>query len=458
MKRLIKILTLTLMLGASLTAFAVTKNEMDQARALAAKAYLRYANDGSGYLDQISPKSMADLEKQLKAKEKENIKAFKSIPLPSGYESWTKDQLVEFWGKAFSTSGLIEKGRGGRARAKKYINDMTIAPPVKEEKKQEEKKEQPQPAQQPSAEKEQNPVAAVAAGNTPAAVDSMQATLDKAEAIVEGGMQAVEEDPQISKVKDHSLTYIIILIILVAAVIALVVFASNVMKRNAAAARKGASGAPVADLPVGDDSEKIMELKEKFSATLTAKNNEIASLSKKIETLNSQNAGLKKNLEALTAEVGALRTRLGAATKALESAQAVVASAKAATAPAAAPAAPVQPAASQPAASAPLRTIYLGKVNSKGIFIRADRSLSVGNSVYRLDTADGFSGSFRVASDPTVWEMALLTPRETLSGGCVADNLEDTAGMEKIVNDAAGTAIFDNGCWKVLRKAKIHYE
>ncbi|MDE6753134.1 MAG: hypothetical protein K2J82_00810 [Muribaculaceae bacterium] len=450
MKRLFKLLALTLFLGAYLPAAAVTQKEMDQARALATKAYLRYANDGSGYLDNVSPKSMADLEKQLKAKEKENIKAFKSIPVPSGYESWTKEQLVEYWGKAFSSKGLIEKGRAGRTRAKKYISDMTIAPPTKpEEKKEEPKKEEAAPKQ------EEKPTPDAVNDNAPTlpAVDSMQSTLEKAEAIVEAGIDNTEPDPQINKVKDNSALYIIILVVLVAVVIALVVFASNVMKKNAAAARQNPDAPYPA--PAEGESEKMAELREKFSATLTAKNNEIASLSKKLESLNSQNASLKKNLEGLTAEVAVLRNRLSAASASTESRK--QASAQAETVRQSAPSPAPTPQAGQPAAT-PLRTIYLGRVNSKGIFIRADRNLNAGNSVYRLDTTDGFSGSFRVASDPSVWEMAMQKPIETLSEGCTGPDLDNTEGMSRVVNDAAGTAIFENGCWRVYRKAKIHYE
>ena len=36
-----------------LQATAVTDKEMEEARTITAKAYLRYANDGSGYLDEV---------------------------------------------------------------------------------------------------------------------------------------------------------------------------------------------------------------------------------------------------------------------------------------------------------------------------------------------------------------------------------------------------------------------
>lgn len=136
MKRLTYIFTLFICLAVALPSFAVTEKEMDQARAIAAKAYLRYANDGSGYLDNINAKSMSELEKALKAKEKENIKAFKNIPVPKDYASWDKQKLVDYWGnKAFASKGLLDKGRIGKSRAKKNLNALKISDPVKEEKK-----------------------------------------------------------------------------------------------------------------------------------------------------------------------------------------------------------------------------------------------------------------------------------------------------------------------------------
>ena len=116
-----------------LMALAVTQKEMEQARTIAAKAYLRYANDGSGYLDDLNPTTMEELEASIKTKEKENIKAFKAIPVPTDYKDWNKDKLLEYWAvTAFQNKGLLEKGRGGRIRARSQINKMTIAPPQPE--------------------------------------------------------------------------------------------------------------------------------------------------------------------------------------------------------------------------------------------------------------------------------------------------------------------------------------
>ncbi len=42
----------------AIPSFAVTDKEMEQARAIAAKHYLRYANNGSDYLDKLTPSSV----------------------------------------------------------------------------------------------------------------------------------------------------------------------------------------------------------------------------------------------------------------------------------------------------------------------------------------------------------------------------------------------------------------
>ncbi len=495
MKRLIYILTLFFLLGTPFTASAVTDKEMEQARTIATKAYLRYANDGSGYLDKLNPKTMAELEKNLKPKEKENLKAFKAIPVPSDYASWNKQKLVEYWGvTAFSSKGLVEKGRLGRNRAKKHINAMSVTPPQKESAKNDKK---------PAADKgdvkkndkikdgaaEKSAQEASASAGTPAAepapADSTESALTSAQAI--DNLNALDSEPQIKKANNHTWVYILILCVLVAVVVALVVFASNVMKKNEEAVTDATRR--VAQHPESPaESADTNALREKFAATLTSKNDEIRSLSKKLEDVNAQNFSLKSKLEAVTAESASLRCRvneylrkiaemeakMSAAEQAHAAAAAAVAQAQA-TAPAPAPenAEVPQPAPTQPAqvtqaaqavahpqqkAASTLRTIFLGRANAKGIFVRADRTLNLGNSIFRLDTSDGYAGSFRVAADPTVWEMAMLTPRESLAGACVVADLDITDGMHKIVNDSAGTAIFEGGCWKVIRKAKIHFE
>lgn len=468
MKRLIYIIALILAAAATGTMQAVTDKEMEQARVIATQAYLRYANDGSGYLDDLHPKTMAELERSLKPKEKENIKAFKAISLPGDYKSWDKTKLVDFWTKAFSTKGLIDKGRIGRKRAGSRINAMTIAAPAKPEAPKEEKAT---PASSPEKNGVQATTEAKSPATTPAVsptpADSMAAAANEAEL---KAMQALEEEDPINKAQNHTWIYTLILIILVGVVVALVIFASNVMKKNGARPAMQPADAVPSEIPPTDQRAAAMEansLREKFAARLTEKNKEVAALNRKVEELASANSALQGKVETLTSENATLRARLSDALRKEAELEKAVSLATVQPAVAQHDTAPAQPSRqTAPQASSqqptrqgtPLRTIYLGRANSKGIFVRADRSLNVGNSVFRLDTTDGYAGSFRVVDDPTVWDMAMLTPRESLAGACVSPDLDNTDGKEKIVNDSSGTAVFEGGCWKVIRKAKIHYE
>ena len=301
---------------------------------------------------------------------------------------------------------------------------------------------------------------AISGNNAPATTaPSDSARLAEAEAQLQAASDlGLEEEEPLEKAENHTWVYIVILIVLVGVVVALVVFASNIMKKNGGNI-SGATASP-APRPSGSTgarhfirlSAEANALREKFAARLTEKNNEQHSLNKKMEEINAANASLKQKVEALSSEVVSLRSRLSessakisqlqAEADSLKKASAVQSPAAVSQAPAPRQEAPIRPQAEKPVQQAPqqsssVRTIFPRQANAKGIFIRADRTLNLGNSIYRLDTTDGYSGTFRVAADPTVWEMALLTPRESLSYACVAADIDNTDGMEKIVNDAA---------------------
>lgn len=484
MKRFVYIITALIFLWQALPALAVTDKEMEQARVIATQTYLRYANDGSGYLDALHPSTMAELEKKLKPKEKENIKAFKAIPVPAGYESWDKQKLVDYWSTtAFSHAGLSQKGKVGKNPARKKLNNMKVAAPAPASAAP---AQSPTPAQQGSA-NSTKPAATAAPTNekpapatektTPAAapsqtpahnhapvqptnqslvdikLDSAQAEAEEARLLAEAAL-AAEDDAPIKKESNNTWVYVLILCILVGVVVALVVFASNVMKKNA--------------VDAGVDKGNSEETK-----MLT---NELKKAYTRIDDLQAQNASLRNNIEALKVEINKLRFRSAQSAQAPikgiprpaenpePAATAYVEPAPAAaqpTTPAPQPAPVAQPeAAPKPAADAAthLRTIYLGRANTKGIFIRADRTLNPGNSVFRLDTTDGLAGSFKVVADSSVIDKVIEHPAEMLSAACVGPELGNTSGLQKIVTDSAGTAIFKDGCWRVMRKAKIHYE
>ncbi len=573
MKRLVYILTVMMALWQTIPVLAVTDKEMEQARVIATKTYLRYANDGSGYLDKLNPSTMAELEKNLKAKEKENIKAFKAIPVPTGYASWDKQKLVDYWtNTAFAHAGLEKKGlQAGKSAARKKLNNMKVGAP--------QAAAQTEAASPASASAPASSAATAASETKPAeqtqfaaaqpadnkdalpaaeaALDSAQAELEEAKALAQGAID--DEDPMIQKESSHTWIYVVVLCILVAVVVALVVFASNVMKKTA-------SNQPL-DYANSDDAKAL------------ARN--LKNAKNRVEELEHQNQQLNRRIDALTAEINKLRARnsqsptqqapiqgipypktpstsearprreeavsnhpsSGAASSApgttssqatdlhrtaaessadsrqgipghsadarqgisghpADSRQGVtsattISDLHRSSAPAtvgdlhrptaslgdanrqgvqqgsakpvasqsaprqqgqqpASPSAPRQQ--GQQSASHPVRTIYLGRANAKQIFIRADRTLNPGNSVFRLDTSDGLAGTFKVVNDPSIIELVKEHPAEMLSAACVGPDLGNTEHLKTIVTDSAGTAIFEGGRWIVMRKAKIHYE
>ena len=413
-----KTVGLVAMLCFPLMALAVTQKEMEQARTIAAKAYIRYANDGSGYLDDINPSTMEELEAALKTKEKENIKAFKAIPVPTDYKDWNKDKLVEYWAvTAFQNKGLLEKGRGGRIRARSQINKMTIAPP------QPETPVAVTPASAPSTSSPQVATNADSTVNTKEQLSDLKAD---EEAIVAAEENLEEEEANVDQAYNYTWVYIMVLAILVAIAVALIVYASNVMKKKAA--------------PTQDYTPRSQENSEEldhYKSMVADKDSEISMLKKKLESATKQNSDLKTRLENLTAEVMTLK----------------------ATRTTVSPEIHKQEEAPEPVSTKPmLRTIYLGRANMKGVFVRADRTLNPGHSIFVLDTSDGFSGSFRLADASAAWSLALSNPREYLATACTGHDLDDTTNVSRIVTESAGTAVFEGGCWRVIRKARIRYE
>lgn len=471
---------------------AVTDAEMDHARAVAAQWYLRWANNGSDYLDNLSPKSMAELEGKLKAKEKENLKAFKSVKTPTDYASWDKDKLVEYWGVTFfKSAGLDEQGKGARNRVKKSVAQISVA----------ESAETPAAAQEAASEL---PSAAPDSASPAASAAEMPGASEIVDEVAAAdsamAADAAAEKTEQKKSSSSTWLYIVALVVLVGVVVWLVIFASKTMQ-GGADGEKSADGkdsdgeavrkkpAPVAEEPERrgrtvvyssveeDDTRQPVyeasgdkndsQLREKFVRTLASKDEEIRVLHREINDLREEcmrlgeeNGRLTSDLTLANRELEALRGRLRAAN--------VVTSA-ASSAPSGAGLAPASRRRMEiprPAESAPERTrhqdgireIYLGRVNSKGIFVRADRRPVEGKSVFVLTTSDGYTGSYRVLQSASAIDMALDHPEHYLAGGCVAPDITDTAEADGIRTVTAGTAVFEDGCWRLLRKAKIAYE
>lgn len=429
-------LTLAAMMGSAVECRAVSDREMEEARAIAAKAYLRYANNGSGYLDEVNARSIAELQKSLKAKEKENIKAFLAIPVPKDYATWDKTKLVEYWGStAFKAAGLIEEGKGARPRVRKQIMAMTVSAPSEAAPAEAPAEAAPAPAEAAPAE------ASVAEQSAEAAAADLAAQ----QADILADQKAIEDDAKNAAPESQNSgsnatwIYVVILCVLIGVVVWLVTFAAKVMNRQPDA--------------TGKNDDEAEEVRAKARQAIASYKEKLAAHEDVERELKAREQEHVRREQQLLARIADLEEKLRKAeTRSYREPAPAPAPVQAAPA-----AAPVQPKAA-PVQEEILHVIYLGRANSRGIFVRADRRLSPGNTIYRLDTEDGLVGTFHVVDNPAVTAIALEHPLEMLSGGCSAIDIEDTVGATSIVTESSGTAIFENGYWKVLRKSSIRYE
>lgn len=409
--------------------YAVTDREMEEARTIAAKAYLRFANNGSGYLDEVKATNMSDLQKVLKSKEKDNIKAFLAIPVPKDYASWDREKLIEYWAvTAMNNNNLIQDGKLAKHRIRKQIGAMQISAPSPA----------PAPAPDPVAAPSAEVPAASEAPSEPAATEAPVTDTNVQQDILadQKAIEADNQNPSLESGSNNTWIYVVILIILIGVVVWLVVYAAKVMKRQ-----------QISEGPEGASGAEISELRERAKRAIAQHKETIAQLTEKLQSAEAQATLAEAEAERYKEDNRRLNDRIAELQERLRNA----ATSSASTAPKPQP----KP---QPRQDEILHVIYLGRANSRGIFVRADRNYSAGNTVYRLNTEDGLTGSFEYVDNPAMNSNALEHPKEILSGGCTADDIEDTIGATGIVTESRGTAIFENGYWKVLRKSRIRFK
>lgn len=413
-------------------ALAVTDNEMEQARTIAAQAYLRYANNGSGYLDEVKATNLADLQKELKAKEKENIKAFLAIPVPKDYAQWDKAKLAEYWSvTVLNNPGLIAQGKGAKSRIRSRINAMTVSDPAA------------QPAAPTAPDAAETP-----APEQPAAglSDSVPQEILSQEQDILADQKAIEADsqnPSLESTSNHTWIYVVILVILIAVVIWLVIYAAKVMKHQ-----RPADGD-------SNDPEGLEEMRERAKRAIAQYKDKLQDLNEQLQASDNRLAEAQEEARRYKEDNRRLNERIADLQAKLRAAATTQASPAPRQQPQPRPQARPNP---EKKTDDILHVIYLGRANSRGIFVRADRNYSNGNTVYKLDTEDGLTGTFEYVDNPSMNRTVLERPKEMLSGGCSADDIEDTLGATEIVTESRGTAIFENGYWKVLRKSRIRFK
>ena len=317
MNYLLKIMMVAVALVTAIPSFAVTDKEMEQARAIAAKHYLRYANNGSDYLDQLNPSSVGELSKSLKPKEQENIKSFNAVAVPKDYASWDKSKLVDYWSNTFFKSpGLKEDGKKCLSILAKNLNKMTVSAPSESSKPAEPLVAETKPAetsQEPQQAPAAEPVAPVASEEQ--SVES-EPVMDEASVVAQAEADAglVDEQPRKSS---NTGWYIGILVVLVGVVIWLVMYASKSMKET---------GATLADRKAGENEireakraakEEQNKLREQYASSLTSKNDEIKQLKAKcvdlegmLEAARREADSTRRELDAAKHEIASLRQRV----------------------------------------------------------------------------------------------------------------------------------------------------
>lgn len=113
---------------------------------------------------------------------------------------------------------------------------------------------------------------------------------------------------------------------------------------------------------------------------------------------------------------------------------------------------------SRAAAAPQLPTVlYLAKPDENNCFSRIADHFELGNSIFELRTSDGLHGTFTVIDRDDVHRFALMMPTENLTKACDGEGIQRAAGMTRIVTDQPGTAVLDNGQWRIVEKAVIHY-
>lgn len=458
----LRMLLSLLAVSGALQAFAVTDGEMNQARAIAAKYYIRYVNNASGYLDDFNPSSLQDLEGKLSNdKDRESFRQFKNISPAGDYSSWDKTKLAEYWSTTFfSTNGskLDPKGANNgqaKVRIKNAITAMKVAAPAAAA------PQEPAPAPEPEEPAvQETPDAATPYDPLADAVveEKMEETAGEIEA-QQDSLAADEAALQPEKKSSGTWVYVMVLCILVAVVIALVTYASRTMRRQPSRgadvpapdrreARVPTVAVPEPVAPAGGETNRssLMEetrMREKYAETLASKAEEIHILTRRLSDAEMLNSQLKEENRRLKEEIEGLRRNREETDLLRESRQD--------------PRRDVEAEVYQSPRSKS-HEVFLGRVNARGIFVRADRKEVEGQSVYRLRTSNGISGTFTVVNNPATEEQLIEDPAKWLAGGCFAKDLYDTDGCSRIYTETPGTAVFKDGAWRVERKAKISYD
>jgi len=409
----------------ALPVHAATDREMEKARVATIKTCLRNMRNGADYLDNIAPSSLEDLQSKLtNDDDKKNFQYLTGLAVAPGkqYHGWDDAAFHEYWSKTFVKqikTNITADFKQGFCSSKvesavSGIKSTVVAEPPAEADEQ---------ATETTGEESQDGAEQVfAAEPTEEAVPSG--------AQFEPQDEMVKPQPTPAKKENSNTGAIVVLCILVVVVIALVGYALNVMKKNKA--RQAKSTRPSRR---HEDDSDYNGYGYGGVATVQSDPEEESPFAAYsggyVEQPAPREDPRDREIERLRAEIASLQSQVSLSQQRSMPGPAVRRN--------------------QP------RVIYLAQANAEGVFTRADARFNMGNSIFKLVTTDGISGSFSVIEDPAVYELALMMPTDFLVNACSGQNLQLPDGARSIINEASGTAIFEDGRWRVSRKARIRY-
>ena len=205
------------------TVRAVTPDELEQAQTYAALVYLRNANAGSDYIDDINVSTRAAIKGKLRNdKDKENLQLFnRKLPSASGYEAWGKDELVAYAAKAVVAPGNYSSTGFAQSQVRKRVKGMKLKTPAEAE-----------PTEETTEETAEEPAPDTVNTNTlPNAMMTQQAQADSSLQLAEDSIMQQEAAAE-GENSGSSTVYIVILCILVVLVVVLVIYAARYFKRQ----------------------------------------------------------------------------------------------------------------------------------------------------------------------------------------------------------------------------------
>lgn len=103
------------------------------------------------------------------------------------------------------------------------------------------------------------------------------------------------------------------------------------------------------------------------------------------------------------------------------------------------------------------RVCYLPAPSSDGCFDNASPTEQIGKSIYRLTTADGVNGTFVMLDSPDAIATAMISVSQFVKPVCkVVGSASVYPRTIQTVDE--GSAVFENGMWRVVNKAVVKFD